>query len=262
MKSIKWLAFGCKHAPLTDADAMAWAIERIRELQPDVIVDLGDAFEADSASRWPSEYDFTLDDEYRADNEHRRRIREAAPNAKLVFLPGNHDDNILAIGRIDKRMRARCNWQVRQYDDRDRWLNEELLTHWQIKAKHLYCRQRGVYRLGQVAFAHGYEHGSNSDEFQAILLGDPFGLTVTAHTHRPMPVTQAQRTKDVPLPYWYANVGCLRDLKPSYVARKRTHRWGQALAHGTAQITKSPRMSRQWTATVEIFRMYDAWAGR
>lgn len=48
MKPLKWLAFGCSHEPLTDKDARAWSIDRIRSLQPDVIVDLGDAF-----GMWP-----------------------------------------------------------------------------------------------------------------------------------------------------------------------------------------------------------------
>lgn len=259
-RSVRWLAFGCTHVPLHDHSACARLVERISQYQPHVVVHLGDLYEADSASRWPSEYDWSLADEFRAADAMLRSIRKAAPKATRVFLPGNHDDNLLALDRIPRKIRERCDWRVRQYGSDGTWLNEELLTHWRRPAKYMYCRRRGVWRIGQVTFSHGYEHGGNCDEYHTLLLGVPNGLYVGAHTHRPTPVTQALRTRDVPLPYWHCNVGCLRELKPPYVARKRTHRWGHAMVLGEALPVKSWRASREWGATVEVIATYDQWA--
>lgn len=263
MGSVKWAAIGCSHAPLHDPEHIAWACDRIAKHKPDVLIHLGDLHEADSASRWPSEYDWDLVHEFREADKVLRQLRKAAgPKATCVFLPGNHDANLLAMARIPRKVRLCCDWRVPQYDADSKCVNDELLNHWRLGCAYRYCRTSGVYRIGQVAFAHGYEHGVSGDESQAILLGQPYGLYVSAHTHRPLPVTQAMKTRQIPLPYWYANAGCSREMKPSYVERQRTHQWGQAIVLGDAEALKSPRASRRWDATVEFFRMYDAWAGR
>lgn len=261
-KPVRWLAFGCTHVPLHDRWACERLVSRIAEYKPHVVVCLGDLYEADSASRWPSEYDWTLEHEFAEADAVLLSIREAAPNATLVFLPGNHDDNMLSIARIPRKVRSRCDWRVRQYDAAGRWLNPELLTYWRRPARYLYCRRRGVWRIGQVTFAHGYEHGINGDEAHTLLLGVPNGLYVGAHTHRPAPVTQAMRTRSIPLPYWHCNVGCLRDLKPPYVQRQRTHGWGHGWAVGEALPVKSWRASREWSASVEVLQTYDEWTKR
>jgi predicted phosphodiesterase len=248
IKPVRWIAFGCTHVPLIDLDAREWILEQIRGWRPNWVIYLGDGHESASASRWPHEYEWTLSGEFRKHDQFLRDIRLEAPNSQRVFCWGNHDANLLAINRIDRQLRDLC-------DPRD---HEKELKAWR-QVPYVYCRRRGVFRLGQVAFSHGYEHGANSDEAQAILLGDPFGLFVSGHTHRPVAVTQACKTRTIPLPYWYANVGCLRDLKPAYVERKRTHGWGHACVVGECLPTKSPRLSRQWSAETRIFKMYDDW---
>jgi len=220
-----WLFFTCLHVPLHDDEFVDWLIEQIKERKPDVIIHGGDGHEADSASRWPSEYDWTLSDEFRAHNEILKRIRQASPKSKRVFLPGNHDDNILALNRIDWKLRDLCDY---------RELEPEL-KHWEQPAEYVYDREKGVYRIGQVTFAHGYECGASSDEYQAYQLGLPYGLFVSGHTHRPVAVTQAQRTKTIRLPYWYANAGCGRDMVDvPYMMRKRRFDWGQGIVVGEA----------------------------
>lgn len=245
---VTFLAFSCPHCPLEDKDAIGWLCEEIAARQPAVIVHLGDGHEADSASRWPSEYDWPLSEEFKAHNELLRRIREAHPGARRVFLPGNHDANLLAINRIDKKIRSLCDY-------RD---HEPELQHWEQPCTYVYDRYRGVFRLGQVTFGHGYEAAANADEVQSITLGVPFGLWVGGHTHRPLAVTQARRTAQIPLPYWYANAGTLRDLwEVPYMDRKRRHMWGQGIVVGETAITKSPRMSRNWNAETVIRNMFD-----
>jgi hypothetical protein len=234
---------------LQDDKAIDWMLGRLEKIQPDVVVHLGDGHEADSASRWPTEYDWDIVDEWDSHNAMLAKIRKAAPKARRVFLPGNHDANFQEICRIDKKLRRACDFRDHE---------PELKDHWELPASYVYDKRRGTFSIGQVTFAHGYEAGANADEFHAILLAAPFGLYVGGHTHRPTPcVMRAKRTATVPLPYWYANAGAMRNLKPPYMERKRTHNWGQAIVVGEAVPLKSPRMSRHWDARVEIFRMAD-----
>jgi predicted phosphodiesterase len=245
---VTFLAFSCPHCPLEDKEAVDWLVQEIAGRKPSVVVHLGDGHEADSASRWPSEYDWPLSEEFKAHNEFLRRVREAQPSARRVFLPGNHDANLQAINRIDKKLRDLCDYRI----------HEDELKHWEQPCDYVYDRHRGVFRLGQVTFGHGYEAAANADEVQSITLGSPYGLWVGGHTHRPLPVTQARKTQQIPLPYWYANAGTLRDIwDVDYMTRKRRHLWGQAIVVGDVVVTKSPRMSRQWDAETVVRTMFD-----
>ena len=161
------------------------------------------------------------------------------------MMEGNHDDNIRSIGRIDPGLRSLCVPEK----------HEPELKHWKV-FPYTYSK-RGIYRIGSVTFAHGYECGLNSDEAQGYILGIPHGLFVSGHTHRPKPVTQGYKTKAIPLPYWHANVGCMRNMECNFMQRKRQHQWGQAIVVGESKPSKSPRMTRTWSAETQFFRMYE-----
>lgn len=244
-----FLAFSCPHVPLHDRTAQKWLLKQIADRQPDVVVHLGDGMEMDSASRWPSEASWSIEDEFNGFNDYLRSIREVAGDAELVFIEGNHESNALTVNRIDKRLRGALDYRKEK--------NVPELQHWNANTRYVYDRRRGVYRLGPVAFAHGFEHAANCGRDQAVLLGDPYGLLITGHTHRPTSVSQVWLTPQIPIPYWHANAGTLRDMdSASYMERKRRHRWGQAIVHGETLITKSPRMSKCWDAETLVFRMF------
>lgn len=255
--SVRFLAYSCKHVPLHDESAINWLCQRISEHKPEYLIDLGDGIEADAALRWKdqSEHHWSLADEYAAHCRVLKTLREAAAKTTTcVYLPGNHDDNIVAAGRICPKLRELVDWRSPK--------NQPELAHWTIGAQYKHCRTRGAYRIGQVVFAHGYECSSNSDESQALYFANEYGLFVSGHTHRPTPgIMQARRTASLPLRYWYANVGCMRTMDASYMDRKRKMLWGQAIVVGDAEPIKSPRVGRRWSAHVETYRMYDQWAG-
>lgn len=256
-KSVKFFAFGCPHAPLQDNEHIEWLRQQIKQHKPDYLFCLGDLHEADSASRWPSEYGWELTDEYREANQILKTVRTAAPkHVKCVFLPGNHDDNLIAINRLPTKVRGTCDWRRKQFDDENTWLNEELLTYWHRSTPYQYDRSNGVYRLGQVTFCHGYECGQTADEMHSILLGVPHGLYVGTHTHRPLPVSQARRNSSVPLPYWYCNTGCSRDMSCEYMKRKRQHQWGQGCVIGSCDPTIKSSEHRHWDASMLLRKMY------
>jgi predicted phosphodiesterase len=252
--SSRFLAFSCTHAPLTDEGAFQWVLSQIHDKKPDVVIHLGDGLEADSASRWPSEAKWTLTEEFEAFNSQLERIREAHRDASgvanLVYIEGNHDANLLAINRIDKKLRDLCDYRSPK--------NVPELRHWDTTTRYVYDRRVGVYKIGQVSFTHGFEVGNNAGAIQSTQLGDPYGLLVFGHTHRPTPVKRVMLTPQAPLPYWCVNAGTLRDMdSATYMERKRRFMWGQAIVHGEAMITKSPRMSRNWEAETLVYRMFD-----
>ena len=254
-RSASFLAFSCVHTPFQDNEAIEWLVGQISKRKPDVIVHLGDGHDAAAASRFNDETLHTLLDEFDQHNEILAMIRKASPKSRRIFLPGNHDWNITAPARLDKRIRDICDYRR----------HEPELEHWDHKVKYVYDRINGCFRLGQVVFAHGYEAGTNAGEFESIYFANEYGLYVHGHTHRPTPegnAIRAERTKNRPLRYWYANAGCMRDLKPNYMTKKRTENWGQAIVVGNAKLTKSPRHKRCWDAETIWFRSYEDWSSR
>lgn len=262
---VRFASISCLHAPFSDPDAVQWAIEQIREFQPDYLISLGDDLEGDGASRWPSEEGHALIDEYAADDENKRLLAEAAPRAKRIRLMGNHCFNILDQGRINPKLRELCDWRIPQFTRGGVQVNKNALK-WDVKGSYDFCRRRGVFRLGQVTFGHGWLTGAKCDAHHSVLLGTPYGLFVGGHTHRPTAVQQATMSSKVPLPYWYANAGCLRNLDPEFMRRHNAFNWGQAIVLGEADMrcgpAKSPRMSRCWNAETRIKEMYADWIDR
>jgi predicted phosphodiesterase len=251
---MKWrfLAFSCLHTPLHDEDAVDWMLGQIREFRPNVIVHLGDGHEADAASRWPTEEGFTLQDEFDTHNEILYRVRQNAyARTRLVFLPGNHEANILGKGRIARKIRGLVDY--RDY--------EEELEYWEQPAEYVYRREGGTFSLGQVTFTHGYETAKNGEN-QTYALGLPWGLVIAGHTHRPSPVTQLYRLQNMPVPYWYANAGCLRNIdKVDWMQSKRRSAWGHAVVVGEADDWRYMKgyipTEKLWWAETRIRRMFD-----
>ena len=255
MDQVRFLAFSCTHCPLQDDEAVDWLVGRVAAWRPDVVVHLGDGIEADAASRWNDEAVHTLLDEYEVLDQLLARVRRAAPrSSRCVYLQGNHCANVMAKNRLDPRIRELVNPH--------RHIKE--FAHWDTKAEYEYDRKRGCFRIGQVCFAHGFETSSSGIRREAIyfLGGHQFGCYIHGHTHRatpPGPPVQLEATASTPLPYWRANAGCLRNLKPDFVKRRNTQAWSQAVVVGKAEAVKSPRSHRCWDAETVVFRTYDEW---
>lgn len=252
MRTLRWIAFGCTHAPVQDWSALEWVAHQIEDHKPDVILHLGDLLEADAAARFDNEAEWDLEEEYRQGDKILDFFDEIGGAAHKVFLPGNHDYNISAVNRIPKKLRSLTGWKT----------HLKSLQHnggnWEVGAEYLYDRNRGTYRIGQVTFSHGYEAGVSADENQSITLGVPYGLYVGVHTHRPKEVQQAHKNKSTPLPFWFANAGATRDIVDvSYMDRKRRGQWGQGVVVGESFLNLGNVMARNWTAETRVFRMFD-----
>lgn len=244
-----FLAFSCVHIPFQDKGGVKWLLDAIEDKRPDVVVCLGDLFDANAASRWPNEYKHTLEEEYVGSNDLLKTIRKDILKDKstCVWLKGNHEANVLAPCRVKKDLRSLVSFE-KHIDEHTHWLHRPYIYH----------PLSGTYRLGQVTFAHGYEAGQNGDARQSVRLGVPYGLAVLGHTHRPERVTQT-RLGGVDLPYHYVNTGSFINMNPppQYVMRSNTQRWGQGYVHGEAKELKSPRLSRNWDAELVVRKM--AW---
>jgi predicted phosphodiesterase len=243
-----FMAFSCTHFPEQDPAAIAWALKLAEEYQPDVVVHLGDGIEADAASRWDSESDYALEDEFNGLNAFLHEMRMVSGAETCVFLEGNHDANLLEMGRIKKGIRSLCDWR--------RISNIPEMEHWLHPAEYNYCAKRGAWRLGQVTFSHGYTCGASAGKFEAMDFCREFGLYIHGHTHRPHDVQQVMMTQTRPLNWWYANAGTLGRMDRDYMTRKNKIRWGQAMIVGEAADLRSPRTTRHWDAHMELFRMY------
>jgi len=246
MKTKTFVAFGCSHNPLINKKAEDNLIKVIAETDPDYVICLGDLHEADSASRWPSEYTFTLEDELADVDRFLERIRYASPRSEHIFIEGNHDANIIALNRVSKKIRGLVDYRRRQYDKDGLIINHEFIFHWKCMGRYIYDPKH-VFRLGQVGFIHGFETSNAGIKRQAVTLSHEYGLLIHAHTHRP--TENAERVymgTSTPLNYWYADTGCLRNLKPPFVERRNTSRWGHGCIRGEVIITKSPRYRRLW----------------
>jgi predicted phosphodiesterase len=249
------MIFGCTHAPLNDPEYDDWLNGEIVRRKPDIIIHAGDLLEASHASRFPREYDWSLKYEIEEAQKYLAKKNEIH-KGPAYFLAGNHDDNARSVSRLDGRLL--------DYIDPKSLLTE--LNNWGCDWEYTYApgRVRGCLQIGWVTVMHGYEHNGNADEFQACLSANPYGLYVGVHTHKPTPVTQA-RKGTIQLPYWYANAGCGRNLKPDYVKRKRTHSWGQGYVwFATAITVRMEYDMRQrwglnkhpmWDAETVIYRM-------
>jgi len=253
MEEKTFLAFSCLHAPLYDPPAVDWLVERIASLRPDVIVNLGDGHEMDFASKWDSESEVTALEEYESHNAVMARIRKASPESRRIFLPGNHEWRLYK-PQVPDQIRSALHWRRHE---------PELAEHWEHPVPYLNCRHRGVFRLGQVVFSHGFGVSATSVKKETCTLAREWGLYVHGHLHRATqagPPERVQMTTSWAANWWRANPGCLRDLKPAYMGQLDSSDWSQGLVHGRAQMLKSPRAKRCWTSTTEIFQTYDDWS--
>ena len=264
----RFAAVSCLHVPYHDAAAIDALCRSLAVWELTDFVLLGDLFEAAAVSVHADRdvHTHTLEDEYAQAAVVLEQIRGAVPDGcRLHWLLGNHDDNIQDQDsrRTDARTRSLLHWS--------KWWCGSAFEHWKqypYEKPSIYS-QRGMVRLGQVCFIHGYQTGGTSDNVEAkrmryALGGVPHLLVVRGHTHRPRPVTQC-REGTRPVHCWYANAGTLGPISPAphYMRRKDTSEWGAAVVIGSAKAGRIERMrAPEWEArTVPIGELKGAGDG-
>jgi UDP-2,3-diacylglucosamine pyrophosphatase LpxH len=97
---VKLVGLGDIHAPYIDALAVTAALNLVAQLKPDVVVQVGDAYEFDNGSNWRA----TAERERPSDEFARGRrtleeiwqeVRRVAPKARCIQMMGNHDERLV-----------------------------------------------------------------------------------------------------------------------------------------------------------------------
>lgn len=215
-----WVLAGCIHLPLHDRAKWAAFIQLIKDTKPDGVGILGDTTEGAALSRYGNPDIIGLQQEHREEQDAKRQIRDAAPNAKLVETLGNHDfETRLDRASPDLREALMVAYTATVTEN----------EHW-VRVP----RQNGpesVYWVGQLGMKHGYKLGRTGDMDECINWGFDNCLMVGAHSHRPLFEERCMIRSGVMLDRAYANVGTMTDLSDKttrYFRDMDTARWACA----------------------------------
>lgn len=218
------LAFGCIHHPIASPDALDWLHAQIEEFRPNVLVCLGDAYDGEGWSRWDNENPWTIIDEYEAWRDHLKILNSFEFVTKKVWLYGNHEANLEEPGRLKKSQRSMVHWKD--------WSPEgvggirEQVADWKILPAYSSVQK---WNMGPLTFIHGTKTNLFAARDEARMHGIAHGLTVGAHTHKPVQVTRDVQPGSIPSDLWYANAGCLMDWERArYIKRSNYQSWGHA----------------------------------
>lgn len=217
------IAFGDLHAPLTHAPYFDWLLGQIEDFRPHYVVNVGDWFEALAAKRWARYPDekWTAQDEVQAVVAQAAAINAVAPDARKVWLYGNHDDNLFGChpDRIPVDLREIVNWRMMR--------GTEALESWEEKTTYTHGFR---FRLGPVTFQHGCDvskDGLRAMFGSAILYSSQNGLLVQGHSHKPVHPQECE-IRSLPTRFWVANAGCGCEWdRMHYMDRFQKAKWGR-----------------------------------
>lgn len=221
---MRLLSFGCIHHPIADPKAIRFLHDQIEEFKPDVLVNLGDWYDGEGWSRWDNENDWSVCDEYRAARDHARVLNSFSFIKEFIWLYGNHESNLQEPGRVKRSNRQMLHW--RDWSPESGGLRDEV-RHWRIREAYG-ARER--FSIGPITFVHGTKASVYSARDEARMHGSHMGLTVSAHSHRPVDVTRDVQAGSIPADLWFANVGTGIDVdRARYTNRLNVQAWGMAV---------------------------------
>lgn len=240
MATKRFLAFSCVHRPVHDESSCRWLVKQVREYQPDVLVCLGDMFDAEALSTFEKNGDKSaLSKEYHSTAALLQKLKDAKPRARRVWMMGNHEQRMFrpAFSKVADLL----DYRIHIKEARD-W------EHYDYEFD-----PRKVFRLGQVTFYHGFVCGRNTVKSESVKLGVPWGLTVSGHTHRPFS-THRISMGVTPLPYWQINPGTLI-ANPEYMRTKDTSLWGHGIVVGRCNPDVTAATQQHWQAELILRKM-------
>jgi hypothetical protein len=222
-KPIKWIAAGDSHGDLADwgngGGAVDALFEYIKDFKPDVRIALGDHFDFRSLrmGAGQSEQAESLQSDIDSGCQFLTRYK---PD---VWLWGNHEH------RLDNTISMASK-------ETDRVGAEAIKAKIMGVARKAGCKtilpyhaEHGVYRLGPMAFIHGYAHGSNAVMQQGSHYASNGGGVVMGHIHR---LEQVNLQKHGGGAAYSAGCLCVKDSMSYASHRLATSRWGSGWAAG------------------------------
>jgi hypothetical protein len=174
-KPIRFIAVGDNHGDMVDEESFLAVQQFIKDYKPTVRVHLGDCFDFRSLRRGVGN-DAESAESLKADTE--AGIAFLNMIKPTVYLWGNHE------ARLDNFITNSGSAIHRDYaqDLKDK-INQAARK---AGAKIIlpYHADKGIYRLGPVAFGHGYSHGTNAVTQQGVHYADMGGGFICGHVHR------------------------------------------------------------------------------
>lgn len=207
MRLTRWAACGDNHGDQVDPSTLAAYQDFNKWFKPDIRIHLGDNWDFRWLRRSASDEEKaqTVAADFEAGLDF---IKWYKPT---VFLNGNHDDRLRKL--LDSTAGA-------QRELAGQWLDRISVALSGV-AQFPYCKRRGVYRLHDHAFIHGYGHGDNA----AKMAAQAYGNVVMGHTHR----IDSVRIVSPEDRYGYS-AGCLCSLdmdytRPNLGTLRHAHGW-------------------------------------
>lgn len=193
------VAIICSDVHIPEHDEVAWTLflAFVRDVQPDDLVLAGDILELESCSQHGGVAQPALFvDEVRAGRREMRRVRGAAPDARIVYLEGNHET------RLSRKTVARIPELVGAIDIPTQLGLDELGIEW--------LREGVPMELGRLSVVHGWY----TNKHHAAKHTEAAGRSVLyGHTHRPQFHIAGTATG---VRGGFGN-GCLRTLQPDWM---------------------------------------------
>lgn len=222
-KPIRFIAAGDNHGDMGDPDVVGrngalW--EFMKDYRPDIRIHLGDAMDVRSLRRGvgnDAESAESLNGDFDAYASFMGRFR---PD---VYLWGNHE------ARMDSLISNSGSALVRDYCHDLKEKVNRVARKAGAKTILDYHAERGVYRLGPVAFVHGYAHSERATAEQGRHYADRGGALIHGHTHT---LAQVNLTKHGGGAAFSAGCMCMKEAMSYASMRLATSRWGSGWAAG------------------------------
>ena len=220
-KPVRFVFASDSHGDMADPEALDALWEFCKDYKPEVRVAGGDHFDLRALRRGVGSSDAESGESLKADldagKDFLRRFRPT------VYLWGNHEH------RLDNLIASSGSALVRDYcADIKADINA---TAKAAGAKTIlpYHADKGVHRLGPVAFVHGYAHGETATVKQGLHYAEAGGALIHGHTHT---LSQVNLTKAEGGAAFSAGCLCLKDAMAYASHRLATSRWGSGFAAG------------------------------
>lgn len=219
--------------PLHDDRACSVVVEAARILRPECVVLLGDMLDLSPWSTYSQDPGarYTTQPALEALHKFLRHLRAAAPNARIVYLEGNHEH------RIAKCMRDRMDEAVglrRVGEDRELMSIPSLLD---LDALHVeYVAPYGEdWWWGDVRFHHGHTVRGGGGKTVAAMLANATTHQVVGHIHRREVASRTIRTRDGWAEVTAMSPGCLchTDGRVPAAAGRKGEDWQQGFGIAT-----------------------------
>jgi hypothetical protein len=216
------LLFGCQHHPNVNRESLDWLYTQIEEFRPHILINLGDALDGIGWSRHLSNADWTQEDEYESFRDDVAYLNSLPFVKERYWIYGNHDNNYEEPGRLPPKIKSLVHW--RNWNPEEGTSLRTELADWHIVPHYGSHIRRAI---GPLVVAHGTKIGIHATRDEALMQWQlPNTLTVTAHTHRAMPVTRVVGAGGILTDLYCANVGTHIDwLRSEYQFRNYFGAW-------------------------------------